>query len=98
MTYKVYKTNYKDGSYYIGFTSKCGKQLDNYFGSNTTNKIIINKDILYQTTSKTDAKYYELLLQLKYYRDPKCLNRMTHVRLRLDYIKDLPKFKIEFEE
>jgi hypothetical protein len=74
--YKVYKTIYTDGCYYIGFTSKEGKALARYFGSNTTNKLVDHKVILFTSTSKTDAKVYELLMQLKYYKDPMCLNKM----------------------
>ena len=96
MTYKVYKTNYVDGSFYIGFTSKTGKQLANYFGSNTTNKEIKNKEILYETTSKTDGKLYELIIQLDNINNNKCLNKMLNIRLRSDHIKALPKFRITF--
>ena len=96
--YRVYKTYYKDGCFYIGFTSKVGKALDKYFGSNTTSKIINYKEILYVSSSKTDAKIYELLLQLNNYKDPKCLNKMLNIRLRSDHIKDLPKFTIKFED
>ncbi len=92
--YKVYKTYYTDGSYYIGFTSKEGKALASYFGSNTTDKLVDHKDILFESTSKTDAKIYELLMQLQNYKDPMCLNKMLNVRLRSDHIKDLPNFKI----
>jgi hypothetical protein len=92
--YRVYKTVYTDGSYYIGFTSKQGKALASYFGSNKTDKLVDHKDILFVSPYKTDAKIFELLQQLNNYKDPKCLNKMLNVRLRSDHIKDLPIFKI----
>ena len=98
ITYKVYKTIYTDGCYYIGFTSKEGKALASYFGSNTTNKLVDHKVILFTSASKTDAKIYELLKQLQNYKDPKCLNKMLNVRLRSDHIKDLPNIKIQIGE
>ena len=38
--YKVYKTYYTSGEFYIGLTSKTGIHYDNYFGSNTTDNSI----------------------------------------------------------
>ena len=63
--YKVYVTFYTDLSRYIGFTSKEGKALEAYFGSNTAkDKLVDRKEIIFTSTSKSTAKLFELLLQL----------------------------------
>lgn len=92
--YKVYKTNYETGEFYIGFTSKSGVHFDNYFGSNTTDLKIINKDVLFISHNKSDAKFMELLYQLQNFYNKKCLNKMLNIRLRRDFIKKIPKFKV----
>ena len=63
--YKVYVTFYTDRTRYIGFTSKEGKALEAYFGSNTAKgKLVDHKEIIFTSTSKSTAKLFELLLQL----------------------------------
>ena len=63
--YNVYVTFYTDGTRYIGFTSKSGKALKAYFGSNTAkDKLVDHKEIIFTSTSKSTAKLFELLLQL----------------------------------
>jgi len=63
--YKVYVTFYTDDKRYIGFTSKEGKALEAYFGSNTAKgKLVDRKEIIFTTKSKSTAKLFELLLQL----------------------------------
>ena len=93
--YKVYKTNYETGEFYIGVTSKSGVRFDNYFGSNTTDLKIIDKDVLFISHNKSDAKLMELIYQLQNFYEKKCLNKMLNIRLRRDFIKKIPKFKIK---
>ena len=97
--YKVYVTYYTDGSYYIGFTAKYGTALANYFGSNTVrDKLVSHKEVVWTSKSKATAKLFELLLQLSRMDSPKCVNLMLNVRVRKDHMKDLPKFKLTFED
>ena len=64
-SYKVYVTFYTDGTKYVGFTSKTGKALESYFGSNTPkDKLVDHKEIVFESNSKATAKLFELLLQL----------------------------------
>ena len=92
--YKVYKTYYETGEFYIGITSKSGVHFDNYFGSNTTDLKISHKDILFLSHNKSDAKLMELMYQLQNFYNKKCLNKMLNIRLRRDFIKKIPKIKI----
>jgi len=97
--YKVYVTYYTDGSFYIGFTSKDGAALESYFGSNTLkDKLVDHKVIVFTSKSKATAKLAELLLQLCAMHSPKCVNDMLNVRVRVSHLRDLPKFKIIFED
>ena len=97
--YKTYVTHYVDGSFYIGFTQKSGKALESYFGSNTIkDKLVDRKDIVFTSKSKATAKLFELLLQLCMMHSPKCVNDMLNVRVRASHMRDLPKFKIIFED
>jgi len=96
--YKVYKTNYETGEFYIGFTSKSGVHFDNYFGSNTTDLKISHKEILFHTHNKSDAKLMELIYQLRSFHDKKCLNKMLNIRLRRDFIKKIPRFTIKIKD
>ena len=97
--YNVYITYYTDGSFYIGFTSKTGKALESYFGSNTIkDKLVDHKDVVFTSKSKATAKLFELLLQLSRMDSPKCVNDMLNVRVRASHMRDLPKFKLTFED
>jgi|TARA_R110000851_G_scaffold138230_1_gene274434 hypothetical protein len=97
--YKVYRTHYTDGSFYIGFTSKDGKALESYFGSNTIkDKLVSHKDIVFTSKSKATAKLFELLLQLSTMDSPKCVNDMLNVRVRASHMRDLPKFQLNFKD
>ena len=97
--YKVYVTYYTDGCFYIGFTSKSGKALESYFGSNTIkDKLVDHKEIVWTSTSKATAKLFELLLQLSIMDSPKCVNDMLNVRVRASHMRGLPKYKIMFED
>ena len=97
--YKVYVTHYTDGSFYIGFTQKSGKALESYFGSNTIkDKLVDHKDVVFTSKSKATAKLFELLLQLSRMDSPKCVNDMLNVRVRASHMRDLPKFKLTFED
>jgi hypothetical protein len=97
--YKVYVTYYTDGCFYIGFTSKEGKALESYFGSNTIkDKLVDRKEIAWTSTSKATAKLFELLLQLSIMDSPKCVNDMLNVRVRASHMRSLPKYKITFED
>jgi len=95
--YKVYKTYYETGEFYIGFTSKSGVHFDNYFGSNTTYLKISHKDVLFTSHNKSDAKLMELMYQLQNFYNNKCLNKMLNVRLRRDFIKKIPKIQITID-
>ena len=97
--YKVYITYYTDGSYYIGFTQKEGTALATYFGSNTIrDKLVSHKVIVWTSKSKATAKLFELLLQLSRLDSSWCVNSMLNVRVRKEHMKDLPKFKLTFED
>lgn len=37
----------------------------------------------------------ELIYQLQNFDNDKCLNKMLNIRLRRDFIKKIPKFKIK---
>jgi hypothetical protein len=64
-SYKVYVVFYTDSSKYVGFTSKTGKALETYFGSNKPkDKLVDRKEIVFESNSKATAKLFELLLQL----------------------------------
>ena len=54
----------KDNEFYIGMTSKEGKALDNYFGSSKRSSGWEDRDkeILFKTERKSEAKYLEALL------------------------------------
>ena len=96
--YKVYITYYTDGCYYIGFTQKSGSALASYFGSNTIrDKLVSHKEIVFESTSKATAKLLELLLQLSRLDSLLCVNSMLNVRVRKEHMRDLPKYKIIFE-
>jgi len=97
--YKVYITYYTDGSYYIGFTGKSGAALASYFGSNTIrDKLVSHKEVIWTSKSKATAKLFELLLQLSRLDSSWCVNSMLNVRVRKEHMKDLPKFKLTFED
>ncbi len=97
--YNVYITYYTDGSYYIGFTSKTGSALTSYFGSNTIkDKVVNGKEIVFTSRSKATAKLFECLLQLSRMDSPKCVNLMYNIRVRKDHLRNLPKYKIIFED
>ena len=56
---------------------------------------IIDKDVLFISHNKSDAKLMELIYQLQNFYEKKCLNKMLNIRLRRDFIKKIPKFKIK---
>ena len=76
-----------------------GKSYDNYYGSNKEilEEVKNNQDHGYiketiaEFEQKSYAKIQEFLLQWKYRNDPRCLNSMINIRLRLDHLT-------EFEE
>ena len=93
--YRVYVTYLPDGRYYIGYSNKTDKLFENYFGSSRAIKEVINRDELYKEiiaefTVKSHAKMQEFLLQWMYRDDPRCINDMIHIRLKMSY---LTKFK-----
>ena len=97
--YKIYITHYSDTCFYIGFTQKSGKALESYFGSNTIkDKLVSHKEIVFTSKSKATAKLFELSLQLCAMYSPECVNDMLNVRVRRSHMRDLPKFKIIFED
>lgn len=38
------------------------------------------------------------MFQLQNFHDKKCLNKMLNIRLRRDFIKKIPKFKITIQK
>jgi hypothetical protein len=90
--HRVYCTYFDDGNYYIGYSCKTEKLYQRYFGSssyvtNYTGKM--RKETIAVYESKSHAKAVEHMLQWDNRLDPKCLNLMWNVRLRLDHLKDL---------
>ena len=97
--YRVYVTYLPDGRYYIGYSNKTDKLFEKYFGSARAIKEVINtgdgppslyKEIIAEFTVKSHAKMQEFLLQWMYRDDPRCINDMIHIRLKMSY---LTKFK-----
>jgi len=77
-SYKVYVVFYTDSSKYVGFTSKTGKALETYFGSNTPkDKLVDRKEIVFESNSKATAKLFELLLQLSVFDSLENVNVAT---------------------
>ena len=77
-SYKVYVVFYTDSSKYVGFTSKTGKALESYFGSNTPkDKLVDRKEIVFESNSKATAKLFELLLQLSVFDSLENVNVAT---------------------
>ena len=72
-------------------TSKEGKALANYFGSNKRSSEWEDKDkvIIYETERKSEAKYVELFLQMVYRTDDRCVNDMINIRTRMSFTKGL---------
>lgn len=97
-TFKVYCTYSPEGKYYIGFSSKDGKQYDRYFGSSKEILIKIKENpdshgyrkiTIGEYTKKSHAKAVEAILQWDNRHDPRQLNDMWNVRLRLSHLKEL---------
>ena len=96
--FRVYCTYLPDNTYYIGFSSRDDKQYEKYFGSNKTilQEVKENpeshgytKETIGVFEKQSHAKFVEAMLQIKYRHDPKCLNDMLHLRMRLSYLKDV---------
>ena len=80
-----------NNSFYIGCTSKEGAALDNYFGSNKGSGSWEDKqkDILFETERKSEARYLELFLQMVYRSDDRCVNDMLNIRTNFRWTKGL---------
>ena len=98
--FKVYVTTFPNGDYYIGFSSKVGKAYDDYYGSSKSILTLVKEHPdnhgLVKTTiesydKKGQAKLAELMLQLEHRFDPKCINDMVNVRLRLSHLDGVVK-------
>lgn len=96
--FRVYCTYTPEGTYYIGFSSKTDAQYEKYFGSNRAilEKIKESpddhgyiKETIGEYQKQSHAKFAEMLLQLKFRHDSKCLNDMIHLRSRLSYVKEI---------
>lgn len=79
--------------YYFGMTSKKGKQLEEYFGSS---KIVDgwpdkSKVILEEYGRKSECRLTELLLQLHYRFDDRCVNKMFNIRVHADHVERIDK-------
>ena len=91
MIYKVYLTKLEDGRFYIGYTGKEGKALDRYFGSSKTIKEYKGKKekvILDKYEKISHAQYREMLLQIKYLKDPMCINGTIRCQLLIKGLQD----------
>lgn len=94
-TFKVYCTTFPDNTYYIGFSTKMGKQYDNYYGSGK--KVLeykgeeLEKETIREFDKKSHARMAEFCLQWQNRHDPLCLNDMINIRLRMSFLT-------EFEE
>jgi len=89
--HRVYCTYFPDGSYYIGYSCKPEKQWEKYYGSSKYVKESqeeLRKELIVTYSERNKAKLQEMLLQLEYREDERCLNDMIHIRLRLKFIKD----------
>ena len=89
--FRVYCTYFPDGSYYIGFSTKTGEAYENYFGS--SKHVLefegeLKKETIAEFNKRSHARMQEFLLQWQQREDPKCLNDMINVRLRLSFLKD----------
>lgn len=93
-TFKVYCTYFPNGDYYIGFSTKMGTAYENYFGS-SRHVQEYSGELWKETIAEYDKRAYarmaEFLLQWENRHDPKCLNSMINVRLRLEHLKDFEK-------
>ena len=93
IVHRVYVTYFPDDTYYIGYSSKPDKQFQSYFGSSRIVKEpqdnqTLRKEVVAEYSSKALAKMQEMLLQLEYRLDDRCINDMIHIRLRMKYIND----------
>ena len=59
---------------------------------------LTSKDIVWTSKSKATSKLFELLLQLSRLDSSWCVNSMLNVRVRKEHMKNLPKFKLTFED
>lgn len=98
--YKVYKTSYNDGTFYIGkWSDKSKIPYDKYFGSNKTDKVISHKETLAVFKKATDAAVFEMLMQLQFRNDENCLNKMINIRTQTTFISgEFPEFDIVFKD
>lgn len=90
--HRVYVTYFDDNKFYIGYSCKPEKQYETYFGSSTYVKQYegqMRKETIAEYSSKSHAKAVEHILQWEHRNDPRCINQMWNVRLRLDHLKDL---------
>ena len=88
--HRVYVTYFPDGRFYIGYSGKSEKLYEKYYGSSklvTEYKGQLEKETLYVTKNKNEAKIQEFLLQWQCRLDTLCLNDMIHLRLRLKYLE-----------
>ena len=90
--YRVYVTYLPDGRYYIGYSNKTDKLFQKYFGSSVVIKEhspeALTKEVIAEFDKKSHAKMQEFLLQWKYRDDPRCLNEMMHIRLKMSYLTE----------
>lgn len=81
----------ENNHYYIGITSKVGKELENYFGSSKHLDLWPDKRklVVFKTERKTEVKLMELILQLDVRWDERNLNDSYNVRLNKRHAKGL---------
>ena len=104
--YRVYVTYLPDGRYYIGYSHKVDKLFETYYGS--SREIIehirregnsnLTKEVIAEFSTKSHAKVQEFLLQWNTREDPRCINDMIHLRLRMSHLKEFIFVKWEPRE
>ena len=90
--WKVYIVFSKENNqFYIGMTCRDGKALANYFGSNKVSSSWEDrkKVIIYETQSKSEVRLMELILQLQFREDERCINEMLNIRTQAQFTKGL---------
>ena len=90
--HRVYCTYFPDGTYYIGYSGKPLKLYEKYYGSSRyvlEYDGLLEKETIAEFEKKSWAKCVEAILQWENRHDPKMLNDMWNVRLRLSHLKDL---------
>lgn len=96
-TYKVYVVySVHANEFYVGMSSKTGHAYENYYGSGSQtdkweDKV---KVTLAELPMKSAAKLGEICLQLRFRRDPRCINDMLNIRCRGSFLSDFDEWPL----